>query len=619
VDLASPQPAVISSLAPYLESRGAQFLDWLADGSMLVTTRFGETTQVHHVRAPLAMREQLSFEPDGVSAAAAQPAHDTAFVALEPRAGGNAALSLEQPQQHLSVSLTDGSARDGAALWSHDGQRLVFSSHHGTGSEREIYLLDTRTLPATPTLVAGGGDARWQVFDWSLDDQRLLLGRSCECVAGEVELYMVQLGAELGRAEPTALALVPTAAPAATEHRGERKAPPPPAPLRARAARFAPDGRGILALRAAEPIGGSAGGAVQSSAGAGFWQLRHLDPVGGEERVLSSPAEHDVELFDQSPDGRYLAYTLDDGGTSRLQLIDLSRKLEIAVPALPPGIIDTLKFDATGKRLALSVASASAPSDVYVFEPDTQELTRWTQSELGMLDPTRLVLPSVLRFPTWDRVEGQQRVLRAYGYQAAAAASAPRPVLILLRSGDGTQFRPGYDALLQFLVNELGFVVLAPQVRGSTGAGRAFEALGQGALRDDAVRDVGSLLVWIGLQRELDRNRVFVMGEAHGSYLALASLAQYGDRLRGGIAAFLPHIGPLANVASFHLPVLLVQGQSDPEAPAYESEQLAARLRVNGAEVQYLAAAQESGSFQRKSNRDAYYEAAANFLAQSIH
>jgi hypothetical protein len=219
VDLASPQPAVISSLAPYLESRGAQFLDWLADGSMLVTTRFGETTQVHHVRAPLAMREQLSFEPDGVSAAAAQPAHDTAFVALESRAGGNAALSLEQPQQHLSVSLTDGSARDGAALWSHDGQRLVFSSHHGTGSEREIYLLDTRTLPATPTLVAGGGDARWQVFDWSLDDQRLLLGRSCECVAGEVELYMVQLGAELGRAEPTALALVPTAAPAATPDR----------------------------------------------------------------------------------------------------------------------------------------------------------------------------------------------------------------------------------------------------------------------------------------------------------------------------------------------------------------------------------------------------------------
>ena len=126
---------------------------------------------------------------------------------------------------------------------------------------------------------------------------------------------------------------------------------------------------------------------------------------------------------------------------------------------------------ATGRRLALSVASASAPSDVYVFEPDTQELTRWTQSELGMLDPTRLVLPSVLRFPTWDRVEGQQRVLRAYGYQAAAAASAPRPVLILLRSGDGTQFRPGYDPFLQYLVNELRFVVVAPNLRGASGYG----------------------------------------------------------------------------------------------------------------------------------------------------
>ena len=54
-------------------------------------------------------------------------------------------------------------------------------------------------------------------------------------------------------------------------------------------------------------------------------------------------------------------------------------------------------------------------------------------------------------------------------------------------------------------------------------------------LREDAVKDIGSLLVWIGLQHDLDRDRVVVMGGSYGGYMALASLAAYNDRLRGGI------------------------------------------------------------------------------------
>jgi dipeptidyl aminopeptidase/acylaminoacyl peptidase len=142
--------------------------------------------------------------------------------------------------------------------------------------------------------------------------------------------------------------------------------------------------------------------------------------------------------------------------------------------------------------------------------------------------------------------------------------------------------------------------------------------LAQGSLRDDSVRDVGSLVVWIGLQHELDFNRIMVLGEGYGSYLALSCLGQYGDRLRAGIAAFPPHLGPLTNFASIRRPVLLVHGRNDPDAPGYESEQLAARLRANGTPVQYLGAADEAGEFLRKSNRDAYYSAVANFLAQLL-
>jgi dipeptidyl aminopeptidase/acylaminoacyl peptidase len=606
-DLSAADPAVAASLPPYLESRAASFVDWLADGGMLVSTRFGETTQIHRLRSALSVREQLSFEPAGVLAASAQPAHETAFVYLSARDGGHhTVLSLEQPDLHRVAALTAGASRDGAAVWAHDGRRLAFSSDRIGGNERAVYSLDTSVSGTTPALIAGGEGYRWQVLDWSLDDQRLLLGRESVHPAGELgdgrpgeaELYL----AELGSGQLTPLEL---------PRRGAAKSPA--APLQARNARFAPDGRGVLLLSAVDDS--------QSASGAQFRQLRYFDPVNGALRVLSSESERDVELFDQSPDGRYIAYTIEEGASSQLLLIDTQRKLDIRVATLGPGLISSLKFDSTGKHLALTLESAIAPSDVYVLEPETQRVTRWTQSELGLLDPTRLVRPTLLHFPTWDRIDGQARTLDAFGYRAGSAPAGlagQRPVVILLRSGGGSQFRPGFDPAVQFLVNELGFVVLAPEVRGSAGHGQAFEALGAGPLRDDAVRDIGSLLVWIGLQPELDRSRVFVMGEGYGSYLALAALGKYGDRLRGGIAAFLPHMGPLAVTASVRLPVLLVQGQGDPDAPAYESEQLAARLRASGAAVQYLAAADESGPFERQADRKAYANAVANFLASLI-
>ena len=169
-DLASPDAGVELTLPRYLQSRSARFIDWLADGSMLVATRFGETEQVHRVRSPLSMREQLSFEPAGVMAAAAEPEHSDAFVFLSPRAGGqSAALLLQRLGGQAAVPLTDGTFRDGSALWAHDGKRIAFSSNRGAGSpertdhEREIALLDTAAAAPALRLMAGGAGYRWRI------------------------------------------------------------------------------------------------------------------------------------------------------------------------------------------------------------------------------------------------------------------------------------------------------------------------------------------------------------------------------------------------------------------------------------------------------------------------
>jgi dipeptidyl aminopeptidase/acylaminoacyl peptidase len=613
-DLAPADATVTQALPRYLEARGARFIDWQGDGAMLVATRFGDTEQIHRVRAAAGEREQRSFDAEPVLAAASQPQHTGAFVYLAPRNDGQGtALLLAQPGGP-SVPLTDGSARDGAALWAHDGQRIAFSSNRGAApgsEERGIDLLDTSAAAAGIRVLVNAAGYRWRVFDWSSDDQRLLVGREALApppesggrVGGDVDLFV----ADVASGALTAV----EGSQRQEAHKADSKLKAlPAAPLRAFAARYAPDGRGILLL------GRNLGASVPD-----FRQLEYIAPASGEAHVLSNDPAREVELFDESADAHFLAYTTNEGGSSHLSLLDQQRKLDLNVAALPPGIISSLKFDASGKHLALTLESSRGPRDVYVLEPETQILTRWTDSELGPLDPSQLITPALVRYPTWDRIDGQPRMLSAYVYrpQANSGAAALHPVLILLRTGDGTQYRPSFEPLAQFLARELGYVVIAPNVRGASGYGRSFEQLGEGALRDDAARDIGSLVVWIGLQKELDFNHIAVLGEGRAGYLALSCLSQYGDRLHAGIVAFPPHIGPGSGITSIRRPVLLVHGRNDPAVPAYETEQLAARLRAGGASVQYLGAADEGARFLRKSNRDAYYTAAANFLAQVAH
>jgi len=608
--LSAPDPAVSAGLRPYLQARSAELIGWLQDGSLLIATRFGDVQQVHRVRSPLGMREQLSFAADGVAAAAARPYASDAFAYLEPLHGGESSrLYLQRLSDRTLIALTDGSHRDGAPLWAHDGKRIAFASNRGDGSDVDVYVLDTSDPAATPRLIAGGAGNRWRPFDWSLDDKRLLLGRDASAggsaAASDSELYI----AALDGGEPSAVAAAATSATTGRERGGARSrqhgraAAPAPAPLAVRFARFAQDGRGLLVLTRHAPAAAATGSAAL--------RLGYVDFGGTQWRDLSSDTTHDVDCFDRSIDGRYVAYSINQGGNSRLMLIDQQRRLDLMVPSLPPGVIGALQFDPSGQQLALSIESVRSPRDVYVLDVHGQQLTRWTQSETGPLDADGFVLPQMLRFPTWDRVGDQRRELAALIYRPTGMGSAPRPVLLLLCGGGGRQCRPGFDPFVQWLVRELGAVVVAPNVRGSG-------ADGADAPIEEVARDVGSLLVWIDLQRDLDRERVALLGEGFGAALALQSLVDYGDRLRGAVAAFPPSLSALANAAAIRRPVLLVQGLNNPQVPAYQLEQLRARLRTDGVDARYLAAADEGAGFRHASHRDAYLDAAANFIWQLL-
>jgi dipeptidyl aminopeptidase/acylaminoacyl peptidase len=578
-ELAAP-----STLARWLESRPSGFLDWLADGSLLVGTRFADTTQLHRLKAPLDARTQLTFDAAPVTGAIAHP-YDANLLVYQQQRGANPQLWLREIASGNARLLTDGRSRHGRPVLAHDGKRLAFSSNARNGTSSDIYVSDISS-EALPRLVFAGGIDTLQVEDWSLDDSRVAVIRRRSASDSELLLIDVMNGSPT-RVEPAA------------DYKG--------GPMSVSAARFARDGRGLYFL---------------SDRGGEFTALHYIDLYTRELRTLTADARADVERFTLGQDGRFLAYTLNEAGGSRLVLRDLSLKADVLPPPLPAGaLIGSLGFDRTGRRLALSLETAQSPSDVYVYELDTADtaalpkvtLTRWTQGEVGPIDPARLVPAQRIQFPTWDRANNATRLLPAFLYRPSAPG--PRPVIIDLQDGADSQSRPGWNAFRQYLVNELGYAVIAPDLRGASGHGRSFLALDDGEQREDAVRDVGALLVWIGLQSDLDRNRVVVMGGANGGYLALSSLIHYGERLAGGIVSGPAQVkSQLADAAWIRKQLLIVQGLDDPAVPAGEAEQMMALVRARGGEVWYLAARDEDREFRRKASIDARAAVMAAFL-----
>ncbi|MCC6869808.1 MAG: S9 family peptidase [Burkholderiales bacterium] len=565
-------PALVTRITPWLAGRAATVAGWLPDGALLVTTRFGEIEQLHRVAAPLGAREQLTFDDDPVIAAATSPASTGTGVAyLTAGPGAVPQLRAFRFADRTTPRIAAPRVQSAALVWSPDGKTVAFQAASADGVHQEILAFEPGGN-LQPRLLIAAGIKSWRPLAWSPDGSQLLIENEVNSQHSELWFADVHTGGV------TAVSL-------------------PTPPRRVTAARFAPDGRGIYLIAQFDE----------------FARLHRLDPATQQLITLTDNVPWDIEDFAASADGRYVAFVANVAGVSRLSVIDQIARMELAPQGLPQGRITDLAFDAAGRRLALTAEGATQPADAWVYEPASNTLARWTHSEVGPVDSANLVAPEFIGFPSWDRANGGARILPAWVYKPRTPG--PHPVLVRIASGPAEQYRPGFDAFTQFAVNVLGYAVIAPNVRGAPGYGRSFEALGESLRREDAVRDIGSLLVWIGVQRDLDRSRVVLMGESQGAQVALASLAQYADRVAGGISlAGMASWSRIPNSRALRRPLLIVQGAQDLVAPAFEAERLVTSARGNGAEVWYLVAKDEAHVFRRKANRDAWMTVAAAFL-----
>ncbi|KQM21240.1 peptidase S9 [Sphingomonas sp. Leaf24] len=586
----------------YQNSRAAQFEDWLPDGSMLIATRFGATQQLHHVAAPGGARTQITFGTEPVAAATTIPGSDR-FVMTRDTGGDEWFQLYTRGLAGVATPLTEAGTRNQSPVFSKDGALMAWARATKGSAAYAILGIDPKAGGKPRTLYQSDGAVA--PADIAPDAARLIFMRSLS--NREDQLF------ELDLASGKATRIAPKAAAAVY-------ADP----------RYLPGGRKLIAI---------------SDAGSDTRRLVEIDIATGAQTVLTPDLAWDVESFDLTDDGRVLSYAVNEDGFSRIVVQDRVTRRALPQPVLPRGVLTALKFSPDGRNLAIGLTSATSAGDVWSWPVTGGDLTRWTVSELGELDPATLAEPELVRFTSFDGLSVPAFVYRPRGVPAGTRT----PVIIDIHGGPEAQTRPIWNYGAQYFADVLKATVILPNVRGSDGYGKRYLNLDNGAKREDSVKDIGALLDWIGTQPGLDAARVAVYGQSYGGYMSLAVMTKYSDRLVGGVErygisnwntflqnteayrrdnrraeygderdpamrAVLTRVSPITNVARITKPMLVMQGANDPRVPQSESDQVVARLRANGNDTWYVLFADEGHGFLKKPNNDLRREVETVFL-----
>ena len=598
----------------YTEFRAAMMLDWHpTERQMLISTRFADTMQVHRVKMPGGARTQLTFFPEPVDGAS-YPKKTGDYFVLSKDVGGNEFnqnFRFDLATGDITL-LTDGKSRNSGGAWSKASDRLAYTSTRRNGKDTDLYVVNPTDAKSDKLLtqLEGGG---WGPLDWSADDARVLLG-------------------EYVSVNESYLWLVDTAT-------GEKKLITPrkaegAEPIAYSGGELAKDGKGFY---------------TTTDKGSEFARLAYVDFATSEHKFLAEDTKWDVEDFDLSPDGKLIAFIVNEDGAGVLRLLDTATGKELPKPNIPIGVIYNIRWHNNSRDLGFTLSSAKSTADAYSVDVTTGKIDRWTESETGGLNPANFVDPQLVR---WTSFDGRQ--ISGFLY-APDEKKFPgkRPVMIDIHGGPEGQSRPTALGRRNYFINELGVALVMPNVRGSSGYGKSFLKLDNADKREDSVKDIGALLDWIKTQPGLDADRVMVTGGSYGGYMTLASAVHYNDRIRCaldvvGISNFvsflerteayrrdlrrveygderdpkmrqlMEQIAPLRNAGKINKPLFIVQGKNDPRVPLNEAEQMVATVKKNGTAVWYLMAKDEGHGFAKKPNADFQFYATLLFVKKHL-
>jgi dipeptidyl aminopeptidase/acylaminoacyl peptidase len=329
-------------------------------------------------------------------------------------------------------------------------------------------------------------------------------------------------------------------------------------------------------------------------------------------------------------------------GRSECELIDLAthhrRELLLPEPVAHGGA-----FSRDGRLLALTLEGPRHPRAVHVLEIATGSFRRLTQQTSDWHPPR--ATPTLERLETSGGLE-----LCGWLYPAATLRPGPPAAVLHLHGGPEAQERPGYNPLFQALA-EQGITVFAPNVRGSSGFGRAFVEADNRELRFGAIADVAACAHFLFARELATPGTLACAGRSYGGYLTLAALVFHPDLFAAGVdicgmsdlatfyrdtepwiaasaypkyghpqqdAALLRELSPLHRFDALRAPLLLVHGENDSNVPLGEATQALQAAHARGIAAELLLFPGEGHELLRRANRERFVERAVTWLTARL-
>ena len=324
-----------------------------------------------------------------------------------------------------------------------------------------------------------------------------------------------------------------------------------------------------------------------------------VSSTGGTARVVSQ-TEADQDYAAWSPDGRRILYTSNHDGTIRLNLVasDGGDSEVLFDPGM--GFIRNPTWSPDGSQVAFVLGTPTQPQELFTLSVETGKTQRLTHSVPDARIEEELVVPEKVQYESADGL-----VIPAYLYRPPGMGEGEQaPAIIRLHGGPTAQYYDHFERNVQYYVRR-GFVVLLPNVRGSSGYGWDFEHGNTGCWADCDLADVVSAAQYLKSLPEVDGQNVGVYGRSYGAYLTMAAIAfapdvfraaipraGYGDRLRymeetglSGIRLLRYEMGPLEENRDRYRDASPIFFLSDVRTPTFVIEgALRPRLQGGGTE-----------------------------------
>jgi dipeptidyl aminopeptidase/acylaminoacyl peptidase len=598
---AQTKPAERFSIEQYLNIRAASSPSFSPDGRRVafLTNRTG-TNQIWIVPAAGGEPKQLTDYEDNIAFVRFSPVADSILFGKASGGDENAQFFVMNGDGSGVRQLTsDASVRNNFGDWTADGTRIFYASNKRDRNFFDIWMMDVATGKDELVLQHDGSNS---VAAVSKDGKKIIVSRSGTELSLDNDLYLVDV------ATKTATHLTP--------HTG--------------AAQF-----GDVHFLDNDRI------MLTTNDRCEFQEIRIMN--------LSAPkieggctAKSDVDAVEIADDGKTRAISLNAEGASELFTPPMDNASSSRFPVNLPGkgVVGALKFSKDGSKLAFTFSGAKFNPDIWIYDLRAKKLNQLTKSDRAGIAPESFVEPQLIKFKSFDG-----REIPAWFYRPQQT-NGKLPVIVSVHGGPEGQERPGFNALYQYYLSR-GYAVLATNVRGSTGYGKAFASLDDVEKREDSVKDLAAAHEWLVKQGGADAKRIAVMGGSYGGYMTMAAITLYPELWAAAVNTvgivnfetflqrtsgyrrrqreveygrldknleFLRRISPLGKVDKIRTPLMVIHGRRDPRVPYTEAEQLVEALRKRNVAVEYKLFDDEGHGVSKLKNRLVVYPLVADFL-----